>query len=118
MAETQQDFEVYAGSELAIDFTLVWEGGAAYDLTSSLVMWVLATKAGAVPLLTKAISSGISVVHAQGETNDPAVFRVTVDAEDTEAIEGLFYHEARVDGRPVASGMVTVLPSSTREVGS
>jgi hypothetical protein len=118
MAEEHQNFEVYAGSDLSLDFSLTWEDGDPYDITSSVITWVAATKAGREPFLAKEIGTGIVLIHAEGEADDPAVFQLVLVPDDTAELLGLYYHETRVDGMPVASGTMYVLPSSSREFGS
>lgn len=97
---------IHQGEPKNIDIT-VEENGAALDLTGKTVRWVLATRSYAV-LADKTEGSGLTVTDAAN-----GVFRVALDANDTAALEGRYYHEAEVDEDVVVYGPLLVLPRAT-----
>ena len=99
MASTNQDFDLLAGDDVVLDFTL---SDVETDTTLSGaqgVRWKLARSVFDDPIISKTTEDGIDV------TSD-LTFTVTLTASDTVALNGLYYHEASVTD---VNGFVTTV---------
>lgn len=95
MSETL-NFDLYSGDDMVLECTLVDQDGAVINLDLvSEIKWQFSRKRGtrfsATPLVSKALGSGIEKI-----TPGTGRFDITIDAADTEAIDGVFYHEAEI----------------------
>jgi hypothetical protein len=86
-------FSLFAGNARKLAVSVVDdETGDPIDLTDVTVIWQAsrgtAEKFQAVPLLTKEVGSGLTIVD---EFNGQ--IEITLDADDTENLSGTFYHE-------------------------
>lgn len=88
MAAEDQDFELFAGDDAVLEFTVTNEAGAAQSLAGASIAWLCARRAGATAVLTK---SGAIVDPASG-----GVFRVTLADTDTDDLLGEYWHQAVV----------------------
>lgn len=90
MALTEQDFELFAGDDFILEFTVTDEDGTALNITGASISWVVWD--GSTAVLTKTTASGISITDAAaGE------FRVTLAPADTYTLEPKAYaHGANV----------------------
>ena len=81
MARINQDFEIYAGEDKQINFTVLDETNQPVDLENSNAIWVLANIL-ATPqiLITKTVVDGGIII----ENN---VYQVLVDAADTSELK-------------------------------
>jgi hypothetical protein len=100
MSAINQDFTMFAGDTVSLDFTVDMDG----TLAGAIITWVL-VRWGAV-VLTKTTGSGIRITGAK-------TFSVDLLPEDTEDLEGDHCHEAEVTDSfgavsTVAVGMVRI----------
>jgi hypothetical protein len=116
MAALQQNFQIFAGDGVTLEFPVVDQNGNPYDLTGvQLLQWAMGNYAINTPLITKDSGSigGITV----GSPPTAGIFYVQLNSADTKNLPGFFYHEARLTDssgipRVVASGIVTIQPSN------
>ncbi len=83
------DVTLVAGESKILSYDVVDEDGAAVTVTGATCLWELSRYLGEEALLTYSTTDG-SVV-ASGTTVE-----VTIDATDTEDLEGLYYHELTI----------------------
>ena len=108
MADNVQNFEMHAGDDQDLAFTVKDEAGSAVDITGFTIAWRLATHVTAPMLVSKATGGGITITDAvQGE------FTVALAAADTAGLAGVYYHEAELtdgggDISTIATGHVTL----------
>lgn len=106
MARIDQNVEVYSTEDKDLNFFVdTGDGVTAQDITGATIFWKLAKHPASTALITK---SGSIIPPATGGR-----FKVSVVAADWAALDGVFYHEARiVDGSAndtvVASGTLVV----------
>src|SRR6185437_701627 len=115
MTIINQDFTMWQGDAKSIVFTITDASGNPYDLTDvENINWALSALPVTDALIQKSkTGGGISV-------NSPAtdgIFTVTLEATDTAALVGAFYHEAQIidsEGNPdvVATGTATINASN------
>jgi hypothetical protein len=89
------DFEMFSGDTKVIRVTATDENGAPLDLSGVDIIWALAKKAGGVPIFTKDIGNGISIVDAAA-----GIFEINLAPIDTDTLKGSFYHEAQMTVAP------------------
>lgn len=114
MAKINQDFEIFAGENKQLNFTITDESGEAADISGSAAVWVLARISGEPNILVqKTIAGG-------GITINQNVFSVLLDDVDTDILNGKYRHELRMqkDGAEsvLAIGQVIVYPSLTKDI--
>ena len=90
------NFELTAGDTLKIAVDHIDEAtGAPRSLVGATIVWSFAKlEAGlipALPLATKTIGNGIDVIDAPA-----GQWAIQLEAADTAALEGEFYHQARI----------------------
>lgn len=86
---TYHHLKMTAGDDQTFDISVTDAG--AVDLTGASVTWILRRAPGSPAILTKTVGSGITIQDGPG-----GIFRLTLDEADTEALSGLYYHEAEV----------------------
>jgi hypothetical protein len=97
------DFSMFAGDSKVIKVTVNDEAGAAVDISAASIRWQLAVNAGAVPLLSKALGSGIALADAPA-----GKFNVTLDSADTQNLNGgSYYYEAEIIDSGIVSTVLT-----------
>lgn len=116
MAETNQDFTIWAGNDVVLRITVEMNEDQVL-LGAEIRWWMARSKWAATPLITKALGAGIEL------TDDSQVaFDVTLDAADTEGLHGAYYHEAEIietNGKvsTVTVGSVTIRPTIVNAEG-
>jgi hypothetical protein len=109
MAETKQDWEIYAGENHTFRCFVADKNNAerATDLTSATITWIL--KQGSSTILTKTVGSGITLA------SDPTTgyFDITWTAANGASLVGVYNHEARVT---LASGTIATTFTGTLNV--
>lgn len=109
------DFTMYAGDTKNVEITVTDEEGLVIDLTDCELFWELSRIVGVQPpLLDKEIGSGLTVVTAAAGR-----FDVRLEPEDTESLEGVYYHEAKLvddqgDVSTILSGWITISPTQVQ----
>ena len=88
------DIDFFSGDH--VDFTVIVIDGnnapALKNLTGALaIVWVISKSQGSTPLLTKNLSSGITITDAVG-----GKFLIALVPADSEGLGGKYYHEAKV----------------------
>lgn len=115
MATDGQDFSLYAGDDITVDFTLVDEDGAPLDLSGCVLRWKMARSWRHAALLTIAsddIPPALNIV-------DPGLATLILAADDTGSLpDGSYVHSLRVvDGssnvETLLTGVVVVYGSIT-----
>jgi hypothetical protein len=112
MAALNQDFEMFAGEDKQVNFTITDEKGDPVVLANSQAIWIMANILSTpVFKMTKTIASG-------GITIKDNVYQVFIDSEDTTNINGKYKHELRMtnaDGKEtvVAVGQAVIHASLT-----
>lgn len=90
MVSTGQNATMVSGDTLVIQITVTDETGTAVNLTDHDIDWILTTsKNSSTPILSKAVSSGITITNAAS-----GIFQVTMDPVDTADLHGDYWHEA------------------------
>jgi hypothetical protein len=97
MTLTNQDIPTEPGDFIAGD-TLVAivhvtdDDGTDYDLSAvTAVDFVLATRRGGTPVVSKALGDGVTITDAAG-----GLLRVVVESAETLSLAGNYHHETRV----------------------
>jgi hypothetical protein len=107
------DFTMFSGDTKVLQITVTDEAGAAIDLTGVDLVWVLAKKVTAAPLVTKEIGTGITITDAAA-----GKFEVAIAPADTENIKGDYYHECQMDAggaiSTIMTGKVTITPDAIK----
>lgn len=117
MAAKRADFTMFSGEHRVLEIAIVDADGDAVDLTGATVEWRLARSARGTPVISKTTvdSGGVEITGAEA-----GLAEVTLVGADTEALEGDYYHEARVvdsGDRPatVLYGTATIKPNLIRD---
>ncbi len=100
MTKVSQDFELWAGDNCDVTFTITDSTGASKDLTGGSAVWAL-SEAPASASLVRKTSDAASDVVISGCT-----FTVYLVPVETSALVGNYFHEAQV--RDSASKVSTV----------
>jgi hypothetical protein len=89
------NFEMFQGDDHVLEVSVQDSNGDPIDLSGSLIDWALAANVSSDQLLIQknsgASPGGITITDAGG-----GVFEVLIDAEDTEDLSGLYYHQSQV----------------------
>lgn len=95
MSHAVNNFELHAGDSRTLEITVRDEdSGDPVDITGCDLFWAVSRVLGSASLFTKEIGSGITVVD-----EPTGRFDIELEPDDTQALHGSFYHEARmVDG--------------------
>lgn len=111
MAETQQDFTIWAGNDVVIRIDV--EMNEDQVLLGADIRWWLAPTKWSTDrvLIRKRLGDGIEM-----DPDDQTAFLVSLDAADTEGMHGCYYHEAEVietnsKVSTVTTGTVTIRPT-------
>ena len=104
------DFKMYQGDTKVLTVTVKDKVGNAVAITSATIKWQASRSKGKTPDISKTTSSGISITDGAN-----GVFTVTLNASDTESLEGSYYHEAEVifsdsTVSTVLSGSMVIIP--------
>lgn len=115
MAALNQNFNIFAGDVVGLQFTVTTTAGAAYDLTSATINWNLSLRPGSTPLIEKSTNT-VGQITVQSPATD-GIFTVNLIAADTSGMAGRYYHEAQVidssgNARVVASGEAYIATSN------
>ncbi len=114
MVAKDQDFEMCAGDDKYLEFTVLTEAGTVVNLTDCDVEWYLKESAdSATALVTKTSEVGgdIAITDPTG-----GIFQVALDPEDTEdLVPDKYFHGARITDTSseiytVAIGHATIFP--------
>lgn len=101
------DFSIIAGDSKTLEIT-VQEDGAAVDLSGSAIIWEAARQPFGVTVITKA---GSITAAAEGK------FEIALEPADTAALNGNFYHSAKItksaDVSTIFLGLMAVSPLSS-----
>jgi hypothetical protein len=110
MGTVKQNFEMWAGDAKTVAIAVTDAAGAVVNLTGMTITWSLSRHPSKTPaLVTKTIANGgISV-----PTPTTGIFNVSLVAADTSALDGLYYHEAKIRDAQnadttVATGYATI----------
>jgi ABC-type tungstate transport system substrate-binding protein len=109
MGTVKQNFEMWSGDAKTVAIAVTDASGAVVNLTGMTITWVMARHQSKTPLVTKTIANaGISV-----PTPTTGIFNVSLVAADTSALDGLYYHEAKIrdvggSDTTVATGYATI----------
>lgn len=103
------DFSMYQGETICLDFIATTPAGAVINLTSGNLYWSYALNSLGQPYVNKStLSTGISVTNPLVGT-----FMITIYPIDTEGRAGPHYHEIRfID----VSGQESVLGQGTMNI--
>jgi len=82
------DFEMYAGDNKSLTFTVTTAAGVAVVVTDAAISWVLTTAPGATALITKTSTGTITI---SGST-----VTVPLVEADTAALAGTYYYELEI----------------------
>ncbi len=94
MAKLKQDFEMYSGESKNIKITLTDEkSDTPLDVSNATITWVMKRSAKfPTNLIEKStVNSEIEIVDAVN-----GVVKVKLISADTESLEGLYYHSAKI----------------------
>ena len=91
MAETKQNFEVYAGDDKEVTITVRDENSEILNLTGYTLNWVMSDE-DEDAILTKTLSDGLSV--ATPSNGQVLLTLVPADTEDLEP--GIYHHELEI----------------------
>lgn len=90
MAKIKQDFDLFAGEDKQINFTITDDAGDPVDLTGTNAVWVLARlRSVQENLIEKTVDGG-------GITISSNVYQVHLDEGDTDQLSGKYRHELRM----------------------
>ncbi len=108
MSHAVANFTLHAGDDTTLDITVRDEAGDPVDITLCGLFWALSRVLGSTSILVKEIADGLTVTNASA-----GQFDIELESDDTQALHGTYYHEARmVDGTgavsTILSGSVTV----------
>ncbi len=108
------NFSVNQGDSKTLSITLKNTAGTVVDITSATIKWQSARKRGGTSVISYTTSNNINITSGTGGT-----FDVTIDASDTEPLDGIYYHETEItfsDGTisTVMTGTMTVTPVHMR----
>ncbi len=94
MTEVDQSFEMWAGNDIDLNFSIVDSTGSPVDLTTATTLeWVLhADVQDGNPLIQKSIGSGITITNPGG-----GQFTITLLPADTATLSGNYYHECELN---------------------
>lgn len=98
------DFTMFAGDSRTIKVTVRNEQGDVVNITGATLKWQAARTLADAAVISKASDAGIVLTEPAA-----GVFTVTLNAADTDALEGLYYHEAEM---VLAGNPSTVLTGS------
>jgi len=91
-----QDFEIFAGNDKTLNFTLLDESDAKVDLTGATIRWGMAKHSGAKTLLFSYTSPTNITIPAQTGDN-LGLFSVAVQPADTSGLKTAdYYHECEI----------------------
>jgi hypothetical protein len=100
MTTTGQDITIYAGDGAVPVFAIQDGSGAPVDLSNGpTIEWVLARDLAAIPVLTKTIGNGVTILPdgtSPPTTGKSGRFSVTITGTDTAPLRGNYLHRARV----------------------
>lgn len=101
MTKINEDFTLHAGEPRTLTIPIT-SNGVAVDVTGYTATWVLsASDEFTSPVLTKTVGSGITLNSTSG-------FIVAMDAADSSALAGKYYHKlTATDGNSVPSVVTT-----------
>lgn len=85
------DFAISAGDDKTLTITVLDENESAVAITGATIAWRASRSHNKTADITKTTSSGITITDGPN-----GVFEVDLDADDTEDLKGIFYHEAQV----------------------
>ena len=85
------DFRMYQGDSKTLSITVKDKDGDVVVITGATIKWQASRSYGKTADISKTTSSGISITDGPN-----GVFEVTLDASDTESLEGEYYHEAEI----------------------
>jgi hypothetical protein len=89
---TENEFDLFSGDDYVLHFTIVDEAGVAVDLSGAQqITFALARKVSVEPLFSKTLGSGVTVTDGPAGKVD-----VAIDAADTDALKGAYYHEVEL----------------------
>lgn len=84
------DIKIVKNNDIAVQFFVKDKFGQPQNITDFQIKWQVRKSAKALPVITKSIGNGISII-----TPDMGVFLVRISAADTvNLIAGSYFHEA------------------------
>jgi hypothetical protein len=110
MASTAQDATIWSGDDVDLQITVTDPAtDTPKQLQGASVRWVLFDRRAGQIVLTKTTGAGITLTNAAA-----GIFTVALDAADTDALAGVYTHEAQVTdagGRKstVTTGTLTIM---------
>ncbi|MFA5989690.1 MAG: hypothetical protein WC803_08805 [Sphingomonas sp.] len=94
-----QNFAMLAGDSKVITVTVVDETGARYRLTGTQsITWRLARTARSVPILSKTLTDGVTIVTEDAGVDGANCGRmdVRIDSADSEPLDGEYFHDCQI----------------------
>lgn len=91
MSAEHQNFEIHQGNNKILAFEVLDPLGAVVNISTASIEWLLSDDRNGTTRITKSTIDGITITDGPN-----GLFEVTLDAADTNDLEGDFYHEATV----------------------
>lgn len=85
------NIEMFSGNTKLLRVTVLDQDSVVVDLTGASATYVVTTRRGNVPLISKTVGAGITITDAVN-----GVLEVTLAPADTEPLQGAHSHELKV----------------------